>query len=133
MEPNVSQQAYTSMMKFTIDGRPYLKVRHKYIAVVNQRLIQYYRIFMICLQHSLFKYHWIHIDTCSETITIHFHLKMQFKHWAICASLILYVHLIPMIHPANNALQQLRPSTWHVKWPNHFVSNFKIVDSWKTQ
>lgn len=26
MDANVSQQAYTSMMKFTIDGRPYLKV-----------------------------------------------------------------------------------------------------------
>ncbi|CEP13196.1 hypothetical protein [Parasitella parasitica] len=34
MESNVSQQAYTSMMKFTIDGRPYLKIplsTHKYL------------------------------------------------------------------------------------------------------
>lgn len=35
MDPNVSQQAYTSMMKFTIDGRPYLKVhwRKRYLQI----------------------------------------------------------------------------------------------------
>ncbi|KAL9548152.1 hypothetical protein PS6_006750 [Mucor atramentarius] len=34
MEPNVSQQAYTSMMKFTIDGRPYLKDIHDLFAAL---------------------------------------------------------------------------------------------------
>ena len=27
MDPSMSQQAYTSMMKFTMDGRPYIKVK----------------------------------------------------------------------------------------------------------
>ncbi|KAI7876343.1 hypothetical protein K492DRAFT_167248 [Lichtheimia hyalospora FSU 10163] len=34
MDPNVSQQAYTSMMKFTIDGRPYLKDIHDLFAAL---------------------------------------------------------------------------------------------------
>lgn len=34
MESNVSQQAYTSMMKFTIDGRPYLKDIHDLFAAL---------------------------------------------------------------------------------------------------
>ncbi|KAI9487165.1 MAG: regulator of G protein signaling domain-containing protein [Benjaminiella poitrasii] len=34
MESNVSQQAYTSMMKFTIDGRPYLKDLHDLFAAL---------------------------------------------------------------------------------------------------
>ncbi|KAI8391005.1 regulator of G protein signaling domain-containing protein [Radiomyces spectabilis] len=34
MDPNVSQQAYTSMMKFTIDGRPFLKDIHDLFAAL---------------------------------------------------------------------------------------------------
>ncbi|KAI9492391.1 regulator of G protein signaling domain-containing protein [Zychaea mexicana] len=34
MDPGVSQQAYTSMMKFTIDGRPYLKDIHDLFAAL---------------------------------------------------------------------------------------------------
>ncbi|KAI9255688.1 regulator of G protein signaling domain-containing protein [Phascolomyces articulosus] len=34
MDPGISQQAYTSMMKFTIDGRPYLKDIHDLFAAL---------------------------------------------------------------------------------------------------
>lgn len=49
MDPQASQ-AYTSMMKFTMDGRPYIKVHITPIGYLDEKpTCLYDRTFMICL------------------------------------------------------------------------------------